>query len=53
MKLLPQSLTKLKALLYLSFSDTGLCAPANADFQKWLSVLHHWEGEVCTAGGSE
>ena len=45
---LPLSLTRL-ALGELRYSDTGLCAPANASFRTWSSGIasHHGTGVAC------
>ena len=44
---LPQTLTKITGLDWLTFYDTGLCAPLNESFQTWLrSILDH-EGPNC------
>ena len=45
---LPLSLTRL-ALAELQYSDTGLCAPADAAFRTWLSGVasHDGTGVVC------
>ena len=45
---LPQSLTRLSALEDLIFQDNaGLCAPAAAAFQQWLSGIPDKSGDVC------
>ena len=44
---LPQTLTKITGLYWLTFHDTGLCAPLDESFQTWLrSILDH-EGPNC------
>lgn len=50
---LPQSLTRL-ALAELHYSNTGLCAPADATFRTWLSGIASHDGTgVACAGLSD
>ena len=43
---LPQSLTRLSQLMWLYISNTGACAPANAQFQAWLETIE-FSGDTC------
>ena len=43
---LPQGLIN-SALAYLHYDDTGLCAPANDDFQTWLDGVADKNGPTC------
>ena len=53
---LPQTLTKITGLDWLTFHDTGLCAPVDEIFQTWLRSIPDHEGPNCpsepTAGTS-
>ena len=44
---LPQSLTALDDMYWFRFQGTGLCAPIEESFQKWLLELPDWEGAIC------
>ena len=43
---LPQSLTRLSRLTVLVISETGACAPADAEFQAWLETID-FSGATC------
>ncbi len=43
---LPQGLIN-SAMQYLHFDDTGLCAPANDEFQEWLDGVPDKNGATC------
>ena len=44
---LPQTLTKITGLDWLTFHDTGLCAPVDEIFQTWLRSIPDHEGPNC------
>ena len=45
---LPQSLIALSRLRRLEYEDnSGLCAPADAEFQEWLSSVARVRGDTC------
>ena len=45
---LPQSLVQLNHLSSFRFeSNSGLCAPLNAEFQKWLNMIENVTGDIC------
>ena len=44
---LPSRLTELTALAVLDFSETELCAPADAAFQTWASGVSSFKGPAC------
>ena len=44
---LPSSLLNLDKLTQLRLNDTGLCAPADADFQTWLSGIRFVSVDRC------
>ena len=44
---LPQSLTRLTELKWFYFEDTGLCAPTDASFQRWLESIEDTRGANC------
>ena len=45
---LPHSLTALNRLRRLEYEDnSGLCAPADAEFQKWLNSVARVRGDTC------
>ena len=53
---LPSSLTNLRQLARFYFDDNdGLCAPADAAFQNWLSGISYVRGPICgdTPAGSD
>ncbi len=50
---LPGSFTRLEALGFLHLSGTGLCAPAGAAFQQWLSGVRTKVGVVACAPASD
>ena len=50
---LPQSLTALNRLRKFEYEDnSGLCAPADAEFQKWLSSVARARGDTCVRPAS-
>ncbi|MCY4205647.1 MAG: S8 family serine peptidase [Bacteroidetes bacterium] len=44
---LPRSLLNLQHLHTLHFSDAGVCAPADDDFQTWLNGISDVDGPTC------
>ena len=53
---LPSSLTNIQRIIHFYFDENdGLCAPADAAFQDWLSRIHMVRGPTCgdtpTGGG--
>ena len=44
---LPQALTRLSRLSRLDISNTGACAPVNAEFQAWLETIADFRGDTC------
>ncbi len=44
--ILPRSLTRLSHLTRLDISVTGVCAPADAEFQEWLATIEFY-GKTC------
>ena len=44
---LPQALTKITGLDWLTFHDTGLCAPLDESFQAWLRSIPEYQGPDC------
>ena len=51
---LPHSLTALSRLRWLEFDDnSGLCAPADAEFQEWLSSVARVRGDACVQPASQ
>ena len=49
---LPQTLTKITGLGWLTFHDTGLCAPLDESFQAWLRKVPDHQGPNCLPGPS-
>ena len=47
---LPQSLTKITGLDWLTFHETGLCAPLDESFQAWLRSIPDYQGPNCLSG---
>ena len=43
---LPQRLTQLARLTELNIRNTGVCAPADAEFQEWLAAIN-FSGATC------
>ena len=48
---LPNALTALVRLEELQAGETALCAPADPDFQAWLTGVHRQRVSACTAMG--
>ena len=47
---LPRSMTELTLMRIFHFDDnTGLCAPADAEFQNWLTGIRDFRGDTCGA----
>ena len=44
---LPHGLTRLSQLYTLSILNTGVCAPADAEFQAWLETIANFRGDTC------
>ncbi len=47
---LPQTLTKITGLDWLTFHETGLCAPLDESFQAWLRSIPDYQGPNCFSG---
>ena len=48
---LPSTMTRLTLMRLFYFHDNdGLCAPANSDFQDWLTGIPDRRGDTCTSG---
>ena len=50
---LPQTLTKITGLDWLTFHDTGLCAPLDESFQAWLRSIPDYQGPNCFSGSRD
>ena len=44
---LPESLAGIASLREVTLNGTGLCAPADDGFQRWLLNLRSWSGAIC------
>ena len=50
---LPRSMTALTLMRIFYFNDNrGLCAPADAEFQNWLTNIRQVRGDSCAASGA-
>lgn len=47
---LPRAMTGLTLRAFYFHNNAGLCAPADADFQRWLSGIHRYDGDICAGG---
>ena len=50
---LPNALTKLDRINWLSFNETALCAPFDEGFRSWLDKIEDWEGTECPPGSTD
>ena len=50
---LPDALTNLNRIQWLTFHETALCAPFDEDFRAWLDDIEEWEGTDCPPGLTE
>ncbi len=49
---LPARLTALRHILALVASQTGLCAPSDPDFQRWVSTIVRYRVRLCSTTGA-
>ena len=50
---LPDALTKLNRIQWMTFHETALCAPFDEGFRAWLDEIEEWEGTDCPPGSTE
>ena len=50
---LPDAMTNLNRIQWLTFHETALCAPFDESFRAWLDEIEEWEGTDCPPGLTE
>ena len=47
---LPRTMIGLPLRIFYFHNNAGVCAPADAEFQDWLSDMHRYNGDICAGG---